>query len=224
MKKLTLKAKLREKTGKGYARKLRREGMIPAILYGPHLKESISLEVERKELKNIISHRSTHEQILTLDIANQKANKKWEVIVKSAQRNWLKGGIQHIDFLQVTRGEKLTTTVPLSFVGKTLGEKVGGIVEHLVREIEIECVPRDIPPVIEVDVTPLGIGDSLRVRDLKVSPEVKVITHPEGIVVSVISPAPEEVVVTEEEKVPAEEVEVVGEKKEEEEGETEKKE
>ena len=224
MKKLTLKAKLREKTGKGYARKLRREGMIPAILYGPHLKESISLEVERKELKNIVSHRSPHEQILTLDIANQKANKKWEVIVKSAQRNWLKGGIQHIDFLQVTRGEKLTTTVPLSFVGKTSGEKEGGIVEHLVRAVEVECIPRDIPPVIEVDVTLLDIGDSLRVRDLKVSPEVKVITHPEEIVASVISPAPEEVVVTEEEKVPAEEVEVVGEKKEEEEGETEKKE
>ena len=224
MKRLTLKAKLREKTGKGYARKLRREGMIPAILYGHHLKGSISLEVERKELKDIMSHRSPHEQILTLDIVNQKANKKWEVIVKSTQKNWLKGGVQHIDFLQVTRGEKLTTTVPLSFVGKTRGEKIGGIVEHLVREVEVECVPRDIPPVIEVDVTLLGIGDSLRVRDLKVSPEVKVITHLEEIVVSVISPAREEVVVTEEEKVSPEEVEVVGEKKEEEEGETEKKE
>ncbi len=224
MEKLTLKAKLREKTGKGYARKLRREGMIPAILYGPHLKESISLEVERKELKNAISHRSTHKQILTLDIVDQKVDKKWEVIIKSAQKNWLKGGIQHIDFLQVTRGEKLTTTVPLSFVGKTLGEKVGGIVEHLVREIEIECVPRDIPPVIEVDVTLLDIGDSLRMRELKVSPKVKVLTHPEEIVVSVILPMREEVVAAEEEKVPAEEVEVVGEKKEEEEGETEKKE
>ena len=224
MEKLTLKAKLREKTGKGYARKLRREGMLPAILYGPHLKESISLEVERKELKDIVSHRSPHEQILTLDIANQKANKKWEVIIKSAQRNWLKGGIQHIDFLQVTRGEKLTTTVPLSFVGKTSGEKEGGIVEHLVRAVEVECLPGDIPPVIEVDVTLLDIGDSLRVRDLKVSPEVKVITHPEEIVVSVISPAREEVVETEEEEVSPEEVEVVGEKKEEEEEETEKKE
>ena len=224
MKKLTLKAKLREKTGKGYARKLRREGMLPAILYGPHLKESISLEVERKELKDIVSHRSPHEQILTLDIANQKANKKWEVIIKSAQRNWLKGGIQHIDFLQVTRGEKLTTTVPLSFVGKTSGEKEGGIVEHLVRAVEVACLPGDIPPVIEVDVTLLDIGDSLRVRDLKVSPEVKVITHPEEIVVSVISPAREEVVETEEEEVSPEEVEVVGEKKEEEEEETEKKE
>lgn len=224
MKKLTLKAKLREKTGKGYARKLRREGMLPAILYGPHLKESISLEVERKELKDIVSHRSPHEQILTLDIASQKANKKWEVIIKSAQRNWLKGGIQHIDFLQVTRGEKLTTTIPLSFVGKTSGEKEGGIVEHLVRAVEVECLPGDIPPVIEVDVTLLGIGDSLRVRDLKVLPQVKIITHPEEIVVSVISPAREEVVEIEEEEAPPEEVEVVGEKKEKEEEETEKKE
>jgi large subunit ribosomal protein L25 len=90
--------------------------------------------------------------------------------------------------------------------------------------VEVECLPGDIPPVIEVDVTLLDIGDSLRVRDLKVSPEVKVITHPEEIVVSVISPAREEVVETEEEEVSPEEVEVVGEKKEEEEEETEKKE
>ena len=224
MKRLTLKAILREKTGKGYARKLRREGMIPAILYGSHLKESIPLEVEKKELRDIMSHRSPHEQILSLDIVNQRVNKKREVIVKSVQRNWLRGGLQHIDFLEVTRGEKLTTTVPLSFVGKTQGEKVGGIVEHLVREVEVECLPRDIPAVIEVDVTPLGIGDSLKVKDLKVSPQVRIITHLEEIVVSVIAPAREEAVVAEEEEIPAEEVEVVDEKKVEEEGETEKKE
>lgn len=224
MKRLTFKAKLREETGKGYARKLRREGMIPAILYGPHLKESIPLEVEKKELRDIMSHQRPHEQILTLDIVNQKVNKKREVIVKSAQKNWLRGGLQHIDFLEVTRGEKLTTTVSLSFVGKTRGEEVGGIVEHLVREVEVECLPGDIPPVIEVEVTPLGIGESVKVKDLRVPPQVKVITHPEEIVVSVISPAREEEVVVEEEKVTAEEVEVVDEKKEKEEQETEKKE
>ena len=198
--------------------------MIPAILYGPHLKESIPLEVEKKELRDIMSYGSPHEQILSLDIVNQRVNKKREVIVKSVQRNWLRGGLQHIDFLEVTRGEKLTTTVPLSFVGKTQGEKVGGIVEHLVREVEVECLPRDIPPVIEVDVTPLGVGDSLKVKDLKVSPQVRIITHLEEIVVSVVAPAREEAVVAEEEEIPAEEVEVVDEKKVEEEGETEKKE
>lgn len=227
MKRLTLEAKLREKTGKGYARKLRREGMIPAILYGSHLKESIPLELERKELKDIISHRSPHEQILNLDIVNQRGNKKREVIVKSVQRNWLRGGLQHIDFLEVTRGEKLTTTVLLSFVGKTQGEKVGGVVEHLVREVEVECLPKDIPAVIEVDVSSLDIGDSLKVKDLKVPPQVKVLTYLEETVVSVVAPVREEVVVAEEEEeeaVPAEEVELVDGKKEKEEEETEKKE
>ena len=227
MKRLTLKVKLREKTGKGYARKLRREGMIPAILYGSHLKESVSLELEKKELKDIMSHRSPHEQILNLDIVNQKANRKREVIVKSAQRNWLRGGIQHIDFLEITRGEKLTTTVSFSFVGKTQGEKIGGIVEHLVREVEVECLPRDIPAVIEVDVSSLDIGDSLKVKDVKVPPQVKVLTHLEETVVAVVAPAPEEEAVAEEEKeegVPAEEVELVDEQKEKEEEDTEKKE
>ncbi len=227
MERLTLKVKLREKTGKGYARKLRREGMIPAILYGSHLKESVSLELEKKELKDIMSHRSPHDQIFNLDIVTQKANREHEVIVKSVQRNWLRGGIQHIDFLEVTRGEKLTTAVPFSFVGKSQGEKLGGIVEHLVREVEVECLPRDIPAVIEVDVSSLDIGDSLKVKDVKVPPQVKVLTHHEETVVTVAAPAPEEVAVAEEEKeegVPAEEVELVDEKKEKKEGETEKKE
>jgi len=222
MEKRKLKVKLRDRTGKEYVRKLRKNGLLPAVLYGPHLKKSLPLQIDIKELHSFFSH-SDKAKIITLEITDQKTDKQHDVIIKDLQRDSIKGDLQHLDFYAVTRGETITTTVPISFVGKSQGEKIGGIVEHLVRELEIECLPRDLPSVIEVDVTPLGLGDSLNVGDIKVSSNIKVLTHPQELVVSVVSPVREEVEV--EEKEVAEEVEVVGKEKriEETEEETQKK-
>lgn len=215
MEKIILKVKLRNKVGKGYARKLRKEGDLPAILYGRHLKKSLPLEVEREDLRGFLSHLKG-ERVITLDIINEKKKKEREVIVKDVQRNWLKGTLQHIDFYEVTRGEGVTTTVPLSFTGKAKGEKMGGVVEHLLREVKIECLPRNIPSVIEIDVSSLEVGDFIEVKDLVISSGVKVINHPGERVVTVLHPTrveEEEIV----EEVEAEEVEVVGKKEKEEE-------
>ncbi len=210
MEKRKLKVKLRERTGKEYVRKLRKNGLLPAVLYGPHLKKSLPLQIDIKELHSFFSH-SDKAKIITLEITDQKTDKQHDVIIKDLQRDSIKGDLQHLDFYAITRGETITTTVPISFVGKSQGEKIGGIVEHLVRELEIECLPRDLPSVIEVDVTPLELGDSLNVGDIKVSSNIKVLTHPQELVVSVVSPVREEVTV--EEKEVAEEVEVVGKEK-----------
>ncbi len=210
MEKRKLKVKLRERTGKEYVRKLRKNGLLPAVLYGPHLKKSLPLQIDIKELHSFFSH-SDKAKIITLEITDQKTDKQHDVIIKDLQRDSIKGDLQHLDFYAITRGEIITTTVPISFVGKSQGEKIGGIVEHLVRELEIECLPRDLPSVIEVDVTPLELGDSLNVGDIKVSSNIKVLTHPQELVVSVVSPVREEVTV--EEKEVAEEVEVVGKEK-----------
>ncbi len=212
MEKIRLKVKLRDKTGKEYARKLRKKEILPAVLYGPHLKKSLSLEVELKDLRSFLSHFHEKEKIITLDIVDQKVNKKREVIIKEVQRNWVSGSLQHIDFYEITRGEKITTMVPLSFVGKAQGEKLEGIVEHLVREVEVECLPRNLPSAIEVDVTSLDTGDFLEVKDLIVPSEVKVITHPQEVVVSVVFPMRKEEEEKVEEEEIAEEVEVVGKK------------
>jgi len=214
MEKIRLKVKLRDKTGKEYARKLRKKEILPAVLYGPHLKKSLSLEVELKDLRSFLSHFHEKEKIITLDIVDQKVNKKREVIIKEVQRNWVSGSLQHIDFYEITRGEKITTMVPLSFVGKAQGEKLEGIVEHLVREVEVECLPRNLPSAIEVDITSLDTGDFLEVKDLTVPSEVKVITHPQEVVVSVVSPMRKEEEEKVEEEEIAEEVEVVGKKEE----------
>ena len=215
MEKVRLKVKLRNKVGKEYARKLRKEGDLPAILYGRHLKKSLPLEVEQEDLRGFLSHLKG-EKLITLDIINEKKKKEREVIVKDVQRDWLKGTLQHIDFYEVTRGEEVTTTVPLSFMGKAKGEKMGGVVEHLLREVKIECLPRNIPSVIEIDVSSLEVGDFVDVKDLVIPSGVKIINHPEERVVTVLHPTrvEEEEIVEEAE---AEEVEVVGKKEKEEE-------
>lgn len=211
MEKRKLKVKLRDRTGKEYVKKLRKDGVLPAVLYGPHLKKSLPLEVDMKELRSFLSQ-SDKAKIITLEITDQKTDKQHNVIIKDSQWDLIKGDLQHLDFYAVTRGETVTTTVPISFVGKSQGEKIGGIVEHLVRELDLECLPKDLPSIIEVDITPLGLGDSLSVGDVKVPSGIKVLTHPQEVVVSVVLPAKEEVKVEEKEAV--EEVEVVGKEKE----------
>ncbi|TKJ42799.1 50S ribosomal protein L25/general stress protein Ctc [Candidatus Aerophobetes bacterium Ae_b3b] len=211
MEKRKLKVKLRDRTGKEYVKKLRKNGLLPAVLYGPHLKKSLPLEVDMKELRSFLSQ-SDKAKIITLEITDQKTDKQHNVIIKDSQWDLIKGDLQHLDFYAVTRGETVTTTVPISFVGKSQGEKIGGIVEHLVRELDLECLPKDLPSIIEVDITPLGLGDSLSVGDVKVPSGIKVLTHPQEVVVSVVLPAKEEVKVEEKEAV--EEVEVVGKEKE----------
>jgi len=208
-----LKVRLRNKRGKSYTRKLRRKGGIPAILYGHHLDKNLLLEVESRELHAFLSRYFQGEKIAKLQIADSEENKQREVIVKDVQWDPVKRFLQHVDFYEITRGEKITTTVPLSFVGKSRGEEKGGIVEHFLREIEIECFPRDIPSLIEVDINSLDIGDSFYVRDLKVSPKISIKSPSREIVVSIASPREEEKL---EEKEEVKEVEVITEKKEEE--------
>jgi len=209
METVRLKVKLRDKIGTGHARKLRKEGGLPAILYGPHLKISLPLEIEQEDLHEFTSRLSKGETVITLDIINEKKNKEREVIVKDVQRDWLRGGLQHIDFYEITRGEEVATTVPLSFIGEAKVEKLVGVVEHLLREMKIECLPSNIPLNIEVDISSLNIGDLVNIKDLLIPSGVKVVNHPEERVVTVLHPIRVEEEV--EEKI-EEEVEVIGKK------------
>lgn len=226
MEKPTLKVKIRDKTGKSYVRKIRKKGLVPAVLYGPHLEKSIPLEIDISDIHSLMSTLSGGERIITLEIVNQNENNKREVILKDVQHSWIKGGLQHLDFYEITRGEKISTEVPLRLVGEAPGVKKGGVIEQLVREVEIECLPENIPPHIDVDIKNLEMGDSLRIKDLNIPPGIKMLTNPEEVVVSILSPISEEEIekLEEEKGVVAEEVEVVRkEKKEEEEKEEPKK-
>jgi len=211
MGKSMLKVRIREKTGKAATRRLRRKGFIPGVLYGPHLEKGLPLEIEISQLKNFLSLLSEGERIITLQLLNKEGEEKREVIIKDTQYNWIKGRIEHLDFYEITRGEKISTEVPLRLVGEEAVTKKGGVIEQMVREVEVECLPENIPSYIDVNLKDLEIGDSIKVKDLQVSSEVKILTNSEEIVLSVLSPISEaELEKLEEEKgVVAEEVEVI---------------
>lgn len=207
MERVTICAQTRQKTGKGAARQLRVQGDIPAILYGQQ-KEPRLLLVNRKELTQKTSSRSGLHAIFDLWIDQQE---KVPVILKEYQADVISRCFLHADFLQIDLTKKISVEVPIHLVGKAAGTKEGGILEQIMRELKVVCLPTAIPQTIEVDVSALQVGDSIHVRDL---------TLPAGIewssaladetVAAVVAPVEEKL-----EAVPSEVVqpEVTGQKK-----------
>jgi large subunit ribosomal protein L25 len=186
---------LRNETGKEAARKIRRRGYIPAVLYG--YKGNRTLAVMANQFEQIWEEIGEH-SILSLNIDDKE---KAEVIVKDFQLDPVSKKIIHIDFLEFEKGKALRTEIPLHVTGTSKGVKKGGILETFVRDIEIECLPKDIPDSVVIDVTELDIGDSLHARDLTISEKVKILTNPEQVVVAIGMPTKIEVPVEEEEEV-----------------------
>lgn len=212
MEQLLLNASLREKAGvRGVNSSLRAQGIVPAVVYGTEKKPSL-LSINEKEFVSIM--KKGHNAIIKLKYDKVEDS----VIVKEIQRHVVTGKIIHVDFYRISMKEKIEVKVPLKFVGEAYGVKTqGGIIEHDIREFTVRCLPSDIPHEIVVDVTNLRIGDSIRVKDIKVE-KVEIKEDAERIVASVITPK-EEVV----EKVAAtpegdKEPEVIAKGKKEEEG------
>jgi large subunit ribosomal protein L25 len=180
-----LKVEYRSGTGKGVARRLRSIGRIPAILYGENI-ENMSLSVNTKELKTILEKGAGTHTVLDLEIDadNKKVSEK--AVIKEIQRDPLKGSYTHIDFLKIDLSKKIETSVPLIMIGESPGVKEGGVLQHGLREIEIECLVKDIPKHIEIDVSSLNIGDTIRVSDISRLDGVKFLTQDEETVISII--------------------------------------
>ena len=207
MEHLILETEIRERTGTGFARKLRREGCVPAVLYGLK-QETLHLQVKEKDFELVL--RSGGENAV-IDLKVTGSGDSTFAVIKDRQFDPVWGKLLHIDFYRVSMTEKLSAEVPVVTVGESAGEKAGGTVEHILREVTVECLPDRIPENIEVDVTALEIGNSIHARDLSVQEGVEIITEPDRVVISVIAPrVVEEEVVAEE----AVEPELVGEKKE----------
>ncbi|UCB46125.1 MAG: 50S ribosomal protein L25 [Spirochaetota bacterium] len=217
----TLDIKKREATGKGAAKKLRREGYIPAIMYG--FKGNKSIAVSFNEFKRLFEEIGEH-AIVTL---NLEGKEQIDVIVKDFQLDPVKRNIIHVDFFEIQRGQVLRTEIPIKITGTSVGIKKGGILEEFVRDIEIECLPKDIPDSIIIDITELDIGDSIHIRDIEVSDEIKIISNPDQVVLTIgipskiVEPVVEEAE-EEEEAAPEEEVEEAAEEEKEKEKEKDK--
>jgi len=187
-----LEAKLRTKKGKVYSRKLRKEGLIPAVLYGGS-KDPLPVEVNIRDLERIFLSGEGSNIIINLQFSNVNGNPVEAVLIKDFQQDPVTSAFLHVDFLRVSLKEKITAHVPLVLVGEAPGVKETGILEHFLRELTIRCLPLEIPRHIEVDVSQLKIGESIHARDLKVPKGIEVLSDPDQVVVTIGVPSKLEV-------------------------------
>ena len=187
----TIEAELRTDSGKGASRRLRRADRVPAILYGGN-KEAVALTLDFNKVNNMADSEAFYSHILTLVIDG----KKQQAILKDVQRHPFKPKLTHLDFQRVEKGQKLHTHVPVHFINeaKAFGVKEeGGVINHLLADLEIECLPKDLPEFIEVDVANLKLGETLHLSDLVVPKGVTLLELAKGAdhdqaVVSIVKP------------------------------------
>ena len=195
MEQVKLSASKRASFGKGHARRLRRKGLIPAIFYG-HAEESIPLEVSAMELRKVLSTEAGENVIIDLKIKSNGRESSRTVILKEKQLHPVRREILHVDLYQISLEEKLTATVPIEVVGESPGVKKGGILEHGLWEIEVRCLPTQIPDHIQADTSNLEIGDILHLGDLASPEEVEILGDKDQVVLVIAVPR-----VVEEEKI-----------------------
>ena len=183
MRQENLAVKIREDKGKGAARRLRSQGMIPAVFYGSKT-EPIHLSVGSKELKTILNSESGSSTFLNLNFDENKKEGKIAVI-KDMQIDPVKDTLIHADFFELSMNEKMTANVPVQLVGKAEGVELGGTLQPIRRELEVSCLPKDLPNVIEIDVTTLGLGQSVHIDDVQLPKGVEV-PHDVNFTVAVV--------------------------------------
>ncbi len=181
-----LKATLREKSGKESAKRMRRKGLIPAVLYGPGT-ETLSLSVDASDLKTI---RKGHEDHMFIKLLIDEAGKQVEKnsLIKEIQTEPLTGDVFHADFYAVRMDHKVTFEIPIHFVGQPVGIENGGELQHLRREVKISCLPSALPEFISLDISGLDVGDSILIRDLSLPESISCVDSEDIAVVAVSAP------------------------------------
>ncbi len=185
---ITIEVQRRQGTGKSVARKLRREGKIPGVIYGPGI-DPVYITTDPIAVVHLIETGKA-ENVL-IDVRTEDGN-QWTCLVKDYQIHPVRHEILHVDFYAVPFDEKISVRVPIELVGEAPGVKAGGILEFFIRELEVECLAQNIPESIQVDISGLGINDVIMVKDLHLPEEVKAVEDPESVVVGVFAAAEEE--------------------------------
>ena len=219
MEKVILKAKVREGLGKGACKRLRKEGKIPSAVYKDG-KAGVNVQVDGKELRHALHTEAGENAIITMEISSEGKNITKTVIVKEIQLEPVNDGYFHVDFHEISLKEKLKVNVPVVIKGESAGVKEEeGVLAQLMWEIEVQCLPTEIPEHIEVNVEELHIGDAIHVREIAPISGVTILDDPEQVVVSVNMPQKEEDTDEEASSEEGEEPEVMKKGKKEEEGE-----
>jgi len=177
-----LAVKTREAAGKGAARKLRSAGKVPAVFYGKK-SETLSLEVDTKELNDILNKETGGSTFFNLSFEGKSEQKA--AILKELQADPVTNRLIHADFLELLMDEKISASVPVHLTGKAEGVELGGTLQPIRRELEVICLPKDLPDFIEIDVTELGVGESIHIDDVTLPNGVEV-PHDVNFTVAVI--------------------------------------
>lgn len=179
-----LNAERRSDAGKGVARKLRAAGKVPAVLYGQGL-DTTPLTVDSRELTHLL-HSSAGSNVLVDLVVDGEEHL---AIPREIQRDHIHSKWVHVDFLAVSRTQTITVNVPVHETGEAVGVKEGGVVEHHLREVQIECLPQDVPDELVIDITNIELGEMVHVSDLVPPAGVTILTNSEDAILSVITPA-----------------------------------
>lgn len=181
-KEITVRAGRRDGRGKNDARRARRDGLVPLTIYGGE-GETVAAVAPLKELAAILRSDTGHNTIFTLDVEGVGAS---EVMFYDRQIDPVRGRLVHADLKRLVRGQKIEVTVALHLEGEPAGvREEGGVLEQIVRELEIRCQPRDIPEAITVDVSNLGVHDVLHVSDIPVNEQIEILSAPETVIATV---------------------------------------
>jgi large subunit ribosomal protein L25 len=214
MEEIFLNVELRPELGKSKVKDLREKGFIPAVVYAQG-KESLPIKVSHTDLLRLVHQHRIEGILINLKLKDDKKRNSRFCLIKEIQYDPVHGDIIHVDFNEISLTKAIKVNVPVIAIGEPVGVKQeGGSLEHILWEIEVECLPTNIPKEIQVDVSPLKLGDSIHIKDLTIPSDVKVLNDPGAIVLSVAAPMKEEVVVTPAEGEVPQEPEVIKEKKE----------
>jgi large subunit ribosomal protein L25 len=209
MEQIQVEAFIRNQSGKGPARTLRRSGQIPAVFYGPETKP-ISLYVRQMDLEKIFKKHSGENLFFQVRLKGEHQEESRTAMLKELQKDPVSRAYLHVDFYEVSLTKELEVEVGLRLLGRSKGVEKGGILQEARRDLQIRCLPRNIPEYIEVDISGLDIGDSIHVRDLKLIEELQILNDPQTTIVTIVPPIEEKA--AEEATAGAAEVEVVSKK------------
>jgi large subunit ribosomal protein L25 len=214
MEDLFLDAETRTEVGRGKVKALKDKGFIPAVVYAEG-KKALALKLSHRQLAQLVHHHRIEGVVINLNIKDDQKQKSRPCLIKEIQHDPVHGEILHVDFNQISLTKAIKVNVPVTAKGEPIGVKQeGGSLEHVLWEVEVECLPTNIPKDIEIDVSGLKMGESIHVKDIVVAQAVKVLNDPGAIVLSVIAPMKEEAPVEAVEGEAAQEPEVIKEKKE----------
>jgi len=187
METVALNAQSRKETGKGVARSLRRQALIPAVFYGPKV-EPVPLALRSKEVEKVVSSEAPENILIDLNIENGEATQSHRAMIKEIQVDPVKQTILHVDFYAISMDQKISLEIPISLTGAPVGVSEGGILQQVSRTIEVSCLPDQIPEVLVLDVSDLAIGDSLHVSDLEIPEGIELLVEEKLTVATVIPP------------------------------------